>query len=126
MDDSLVVRSLQRLGDLTGDRERLVHGQPRTRIARRPLGDRLGQCLSVDELEHEEPDAVDFFEAVDSTDVGVIECGEHAGLTLEPREAIGVARELLGRTLIATSRPSFGSCARYTSPMPPAPSSAFR
>ena len=29
MDDSLVMRSLQRLGDLTGDRERLVHGKPR-------------------------------------------------------------------------------------------------
>ena len=29
-----------------------------------------------------------------------------------------------GRTLIATSRPSFGSLARYTSPIPPAPSGA--
>src|SRR5678815_1285234 len=29
-----------------------------------------------------------------------------------------------GRTLIATSRPSFVSRARYTSPMPPAPSGA--
>ena len=42
-------------------------------------------------------------------------------LALEAREALGVGGEGLGQALIATSRPSFVSVARYTSPMPPAP-----
>ena len=54
----------------------------------------------------------------------VVQRREHPRLALEAREPIRVARECRGRILIATSRPSFASCARYTSPMPPAPSSA--
>jgi hypothetical protein len=34
----------------------------------------------------------------------------------------GSAAKIAGSTLTATSRPSFSSRARYTSPMPPAPS----
>ena len=54
----------------------------------------------------------------------VVERRQELGLALEPREPLGVVRELRGRTLIATSRPSLVSRARYTSPMPPAPSGA--
>ena len=51
----------------------------------------------------------------------MIQRREHPGLALEAREPFGVRREGAGSTLIATSRPSLVSRARYTSPMPPAP-----
>jgi hypothetical protein len=51
----------------------------------------------------------------------MIEGGECFRFALEPREPFGVARERLGRIFSATSRSSFVSRARYTSPMPPAP-----
>ena len=38
------------------------------------------------------------------------------------RSLSGSREKMAGRTLIATSRPSRGSFARYTSPIPPAPS----
>ncbi len=43
------------------------------------------------------------------------------GLLLEATQPLFVLRKLDGRTLIATSRFSRGSFARYTSPIPPAP-----
>ena len=52
----------------------------------------------------------------------MVERGEDLRFALEPREAIGIVGERqAGSTLIATSRFSFVSRARYTSPMPPAP-----
>ena len=42
----------------------------------------------------------------------------------EALEASAFAAIAAGSTLSATSRPSFVSVARYTSPMPPAPSAA--
>ena len=40
---------------------------------------------------------------------------------VKARETLGVRRKSSATTLIATSRPSFVSWARYTSPIPPAP-----
>jgi hypothetical protein len=54
-------------------------------------------------------------------DVRVVERGEQLCFTLEAGEALRILRQLGGSTLIATSRSSFASVARYTSPMPPAP-----
>ena len=56
-------------------------------------------------------------------DVRMIERGEDFGFALEAGEPIGVARERVGQDLDARPRAS-ASCrgARYTSPMPPAPS----
>ena len=51
MDDALVVRLFERLGDLLGDLERLVDGNG---AAREPLL----QVLALDELEREEGLAV--------------------------------------------------------------------
>ena len=51
-------------------------------------------------------------EPVDDGDVGVLEAGQDARLPLEPREAVGIARDVLRRTLSATSRPSRESVAR--------------
>ena len=65
----------------------------------------------------------DFFEAVDRRDVRMVERRQHLRLALEARQALRIARpNASGSTLIATSRSSFASRARYTSPIPPAPS----
>jgi hypothetical protein len=48
-----------------------------------------------------------------------------ARLALEAGAAGGVAGDIRGEPLIAASRRSRGSRARYTSPMPPAPSGAM-
>jgi hypothetical protein len=53
--------------------------------------------------------------------VGVRERSDGLRLPLEASTPIRVGRDRVGRTLIATSRPSLVSRARYTSPIPPAP-----
>ena len=60
---------------------------------------RVGKRLSFDELENQEANAVRFLEAVDRTDVGMVQRREHPRLALEPREPIGVARERTGQDL---------------------------
>ncbi len=54
----------------------------------------------------------------------MIERGEDFGFALKAREPVGIGRERAGRILMATWRFSLVSVARYTSPMPPAPSGA--
>ena len=60
-------------------------------------------------------------EPVDGRDVRMIQRGERLRFALEPREALRIVREGVGRILIATARSSFVSRARWTSPIPPAP-----
>ena len=52
----------------------------------------------------------------------MIERREHLRFALEAREPLRIVAKAGGRILIATSRSSFVSRARYTSPMPPTPS----
>ena len=138
MDDALLVRGGQRVGEGRGDLEEPFDREPAFRqhaIERLPL----------DELHREE---VDFFlltgrrlrprllDGVDGDDAGVIEGGEGLGFALESREAFGLRRAQAdpepvegsgsfpsagGRTFRATSRPSFVSAARYTSQCPTSP-----
>jgi hypothetical protein len=63
-----------------------------------------------------------FFESVNRADVRMIERSQHRGLALEACPRSGSCAKISGSILIATSRLSFRSRARYTSPMPPAPS----
>jgi hypothetical protein len=111
------VRLLEGLGHLPRDGEHVLERE-------RPPLEPLGEVLPGHQLEDEERLAVRLVEAVDRGDVRVVEGGEEVGFAAEPREALLVAREVGRRTLIATSRPSFVSRARYTSPMPPAPTGA--
>ena len=61
-------------------------------------------------------------EAVDGTDVRVVEGRERARLAApETRDAVRVPVETGRQILNATSRPSFKSRARITFPIPPAP-----
>ena len=69
MDDSPVVRFLQRLGDLASDRRGL-------RFAERPFRDLLRDGLPRDVLHDEEIHALLPAEVVDRRDVGMIELGE--------------------------------------------------
>ena len=84
MNDPLLVRRFERLGDLPGDEEGLVD---RNRPARDPIGERR----ALDQLHHQGADAIGFFEPVDLGDVPMIERGEHLRLPLETRQALGIA-----------------------------------
>ena len=88
MDDAVLVRGLERLGDLPRDRQRFVE-------RKRALRDAVGQRRPLDELHHERARAAALFEAVDLRDVRVIERGEELRFALEAREPIGIAREAI-------------------------------
>ncbi len=66
MDDPLLVRGFERLGDLLRDGQRFIE---RDRAAR----DALRQIVALDEFHHERGDACAFLEAVDRGDVRMIE-----------------------------------------------------
>ena len=66
MDDPLVVRRFERLGDLLRDRQRLVE---RDRAARDPLR----QILAFDQLHDERAHPADFFKTMDVRDVRVVQ-----------------------------------------------------
>ena len=89
VDDPSFVRDLESLGDLSRDRQRLVHGNGDASLAE-PRRERL----PLDELEHQEAGRVRFLESVDAADVRMIQRGEHPRLALEACQAARVAREL--------------------------------
>jgi hypothetical protein len=66
MDDSLLVRGFERLGNLPRDGERFVEGHRTEGYPIRELG-------SFDEFQHEELRALRLVEAVDRADVGMVE-----------------------------------------------------
>jgi hypothetical protein len=106
VDDALLVRFFERFGDLLRDCERFVH---RDRAALQPLR----EVLAGDEFHRQE---------VAGRAVGK-SCALEAVDSKRARRS-GSCASSAGSTLIATSRPSFVSVARYTSPMPPAPIAA--
>jgi len=92
VDDALLVRRLERLGDLARDRQALVERQ-HSPLA--PLGERRPE----DEL-HDEGLRVSLrFEPVDLRDVRVVELGQQLGLALETGQALGVRGEGRGKEL---------------------------
>ena len=109
------MRGFERVGDLPGDRHRLVSRQ-------RAVGQPIGERHTIDELENEEPGGGVFLDAVDAGDMRMIQRREQLRLTREARVAFRIPRNGTGRVLMATSRPSLESRPRYTSPMPPWPS----
>ena len=83
MDDALVVRGFEAVGDLPGDLERLVQRN-------RSLLDSFGQRRTLDQL-HDERAVLD---AVDRGDVRMVEGGQHLRLAREARHARGVVGEV--------------------------------
>ena len=86
MNDALLVRCFERLGNLLGDRQRLVK---RDRAAR----DALRQILAFDEFHHERSDACAFFKAIDGRNMWMVQGREHFRFALKPREPIVIRRE---------------------------------
>ena len=76
MHDPLLVRFLQSLRDLTGDRGGLAFGEG-------PVGDHLGHRPAGDVLHHEEVQVVLAVEIEDGRDVRMVELGERQGLAPE-------------------------------------------
>ena len=100
MDDALLVRRFERLGDLSGDRQRLVDRD-------RAVGDPLGQIVALDQFHHEGVVARGFLDRIDGGDVGMIQRRERLRLALEPRQALEIGRERVGKDLdgdLATER----------------------
>ena len=86
----LVVRRLERLRDLSRDRQRFVDRN-------RPLGDAVGERRSLDELHHESRRAFTLLETVNLCDVRMVEPGEHFRLALKTRQTIGVGCKNRGK-----------------------------
>lgn len=92
MNDTLLVRRLQRVGDLARDRQGLL-GRDRT------LFDARLQRLAFDQLNHNASRLAGLFDAVDLRNVGVIQRREHMRLTPKPCQAFGIVGECGGQQL---------------------------
>ena len=92
MHDTLVVRRLQRFRDLLRDRQRLIQWKGASR-------DPLRQIFSLDELHDDGAHVTRFLEAVDVSDVGMVQRGEHLGLAGESRKPVGIAGERVWQDL---------------------------
>ena len=86
MNDALLVRRFERLGDLPGDLQPLVD---RDWPSRNPLR----QVLAFDEFHHQRTGTVGFFETVDVRNVGMIQCREGLRFAREPCQAFRIVRE---------------------------------
>ena len=111
MHDAALVRGIERVGNLPGDRQRSAIGM-RRRVAAIAVDD-LGERLSIDQLQHQRVNAVMLLQPVDGGDVGMIERGQRTRFALEARQPIGDRIETpAGSIFSATSRPSLRSWAR--------------
>ena len=86
VDDPLLVRGLQRLGDLAREFECHVERQ-------RSAGKTIGQGRAVDHFHHNGVPAACDFEAVDGGDVRMVQRREQPRLALQPRDPIRIVRQ---------------------------------
>ena len=91
MDDSSFVRGVERIGDLPRDRERLWNRQALDSCL--TSGELVREGVPFDQLQHQRRNAVRLLDAVDRTDMRMIEGREQAGFTLEPGETVGIRRK---------------------------------
>ena len=115
--DAFAVRGGEPARDRDGDLHRLAKRH-------RALREALGQRLALEQFRDDEELIVVDADVVEGEDVGMRERRDGTRFALEARASIGILRDVGGSTLMATSRPSRASRARYTSPIPPAPSGA--
>ena len=85
------------------------------------MRDALRQIVALDQFHDERVGPTAVFEPVDGADVGMVQRGEDLRFALKRASRSESSANASGRILRATSRFSFVSRARYTSPMPPAP-----
>ena len=88
----------------------------------RPLGQAVGQRLAFQILHDQVVGAVLVSDVVERADVGMIQRRDGPRFAVEALLGLRVFDRWEGRILIATVRSRRVSRARYTSPMPPAPS----
>jgi len=86
MDDTRLMRSFERVGDLTRDRDRFVERD-------RPFSNTLGKRRSFDELEDERV----FLGTIDGRDVRVVERCQHLRFATKSCETFRICREILGQ-----------------------------
>ena len=92
MHDPALVGGAQCLGDLPGDRQRLLDLQWTARDPR-------GQRLALDQLEHERVRALALFEAVDGRDLRMIQGRQELRFALEPGEVRRVGSQAVAEDL---------------------------
>ena len=92
MHDTVLVRGLERLRDLPRDRQCFVDRNA-------PFRNQVRERRAIDQLQHERLAGSRFFQPVNVRDVRMIERREHLRLALEPRDAIGIGREDIGKNL---------------------------
>jgi hypothetical protein len=118
MDDAFIMRGSHSARCLNGNIERLAHGQ-RTALHA------LAQGFAFEQLGDQVRRAIVRADVVDGENVGMIQRPRRRALPAQNRRRRSASFEKeAGSTLMATSRPSLASVARYTSPMPPAPMAA--
>ena len=83
MNDPLLVRRFERVGDLLRHRQRLIEWNG-------ALRDAVGQRRTLDELHHQRRRVGGVFQAVDRGDVRMVERGEDFRLALEARQPIRI------------------------------------
>ena len=86
MDDPLLVRGFEGLGDLLGDGQGLGDRDS-------PARDALGEILALDQFHHKGTHTAGLFEAVNVRDVRMVQRGEGLGFACESGESVGVVRE---------------------------------
>ena len=92
MDDAVVVRGLQRRGNLDGDCYRFGNRD-------RTATDVDGQVLALDQFHDERGDPAALLDAVDVGDVRMVQRRQRLCFTLEAGEPVGVAGERLRQNL---------------------------
>ena len=105
MDDALLMRGFERLGNLLGDGQRLVDGNGSSR-------DALGEIVTLDEFHDERSHAAGFFQAMDCAMFGWFSDASVWASRVNRANRSGSFANESGRILSATSRFSFVSRAR--------------
>ena len=90
--DALLMRGVERLGDLPGNLERLARAASGRRRAAR-------QRLPVDVFEDQEPRALILFESVDAGDVRMVQRCQELRLAGEAGDVLGIAGQRFGQRL---------------------------
>jgi hypothetical protein len=86
MNDSEIVRSLERFRDLPGDWERFIKPQS-------AVSDPIGKRGSFNQLENKRSNPARFLDSVDVRDVGMIQRSQHMRLALEAGHALRIGRK---------------------------------
>jgi hypothetical protein len=87
MDDSALVRRVERVDQLTRDRNRVARRESPGR------NDSIGKRRALDQLQHNPAQRAGLFHAVDRGDVRMVQRGEESRLTLESLEPVAISSE---------------------------------